>query len=82
MPVKTLNGISFGARLRATISTSSIIIAPAIIETGITLLLLLPISKRIIFGITSPIHPIVPEMETENAVSNVAIRIQIPKNRL
>ena len=72
IPVITLKGISFGAKLLANISTITIIIDPISIDKGITFLLLLPIINLTTLGITSPIQPIVPLTATDIAVKVVA----------
>lgn len=77
MPVITLNGISFGAILLASISQITKNKAPKSIEIGTTFLLSLPINNLTKLGITKPIQPIVPLIETETAVSTVAIIIMI-----
>ena len=74
----TLNGISFGASVLASISTIIINAAPDSIESGKTLLLSLPTISRTTFGITKPIHPIVPLTDTAPAVKSVAIPIKMP----
>lgn len=77
IPVITLRGISFGAMLLASISQRTINTTPKSIETGTTFLLSLPINKRTRFGITKPIQPIVPLIDTETAVRIVATIINI-----
>ena len=78
IPVITLKGISFGAKLLANISTTTIIIDPISIDKGITFLLLFPIINLTTLGITSPIQPIVPLTATDIAVKVVAITINKP----
>ena len=78
IPVITLKGISFGAKLLANIATTTIIIDPISIDKGITFLLLLPIINLTTLGITSPIQPIVPLTATDIAVKVVAITINKP----
>ena len=66
-PVSTDKGISFGARERAIISTIIIKIAPSNNEAGSTFLLSPPKINLTILGMTRPIHPTVPAIETEDA---------------
>lgn len=77
-PVTALNGISESAKLLDMISTNIMNVLPKVMQRGMVLLASLPASNLTIWGITSPIHEIVPQKHTEIAVSIVEITIIKP----
>lgn len=70
--VSTPRGISYASRVRQQLSTTSINKAPVKSEKRIRVLLLGPEINLTRCGIISPTHPIVPAIDTTEAVSKVA----------
>ena len=65
------SGISTAAILRATVSTNKRKIEPSIVAAGISFVLSGPTNILAKCGITRPIHPIVPLIQTASAVNSV-----------
>ena len=72
IPVRILSGSSTLVSALASVSITTIKMAPSKILTGIAFVLSGPVSILAKCGITSPTQPIVPLMHTADAVSKVA----------
>ena len=74
-PVTALNGISESVNVLDKISTRTMNVAPKVIHKGIVLFASLPAKSLTMCGITKPIQDIVPQKQTDIAVSKVEITI-------
>ena len=74
-PVTALNGISESVNDLDKMSVKIMNEPPKVIQSGIVLFVLCPTINLTMCGITRPIHEMVPQKQTDIAVSNVAMPI-------